>query len=270
MRDFLKALPIGVGLPLMFWTTSVGPEDVHSNVSKWLHWAGAENLPSWIIEKTTDRYTIAISLFLAIIYGLTVWVFIPRVRNYLEKRRHRIDPDALQQDETDRLMAAWSITHQYDIPIKLELIDRLVNLMLSEVLFFVSDADEVSRMWTSYIKHNDIDLLKAHLNNLSEELVRVWRRIETIRIDNLRYDDIRDILQQDYENEFRSALETFQKEVSDNVGDLDGEILEEKLAPSADAFRNAWRGLASWHGAVKKTLLIRRNWLVQQSAQARL
>ena len=40
MRDWIKALPLGLGLPIMIGAASVKPEDAVSNVAAWLHLLG--------------------------------------------------------------------------------------------------------------------------------------------------------------------------------------------------------------------------------------
>ena len=38
MRGWIKALPLGLILPVMLWAASVKPEDAASNISAWAKW----------------------------------------------------------------------------------------------------------------------------------------------------------------------------------------------------------------------------------------
>jgi hypothetical protein len=47
-RQILKALPLGLGVPIVIGAASVKPEDAASNLSGWLHIMGIRNVPDWL------------------------------------------------------------------------------------------------------------------------------------------------------------------------------------------------------------------------------
>jgi hypothetical protein len=84
LRQWLKILPLGVLLPIMLGAASVSPDGARSNLSEWAHWVGIPHVPQWIIDKSSDRWVIVISIITAIIYLLTVYFLYPYV--FLRRR----------------------------------------------------------------------------------------------------------------------------------------------------------------------------------------
>jgi hypothetical protein len=79
--NFLKALPLGLGLPIVLFVASVGPEDAASNISKWVRAIGIHDPPAWLITKSADRDAIIIAIIIAIMYAGAVWVLVPLIRH---------------------------------------------------------------------------------------------------------------------------------------------------------------------------------------------
>ena len=73
LRDFFKALPGAVGVPVVIGAVSVGPDDAASNLSKWAHWLGIHRLPGWLIDHAADRWAIMGALLFAVVYPCLVW-----------------------------------------------------------------------------------------------------------------------------------------------------------------------------------------------------
>src|SRR5436190_4463900 len=73
MRDWIKALPLGLGLPIMIGAASVKPEDAVSNVAAWLHLLGVEHTPQWLSAPGADKRVIIGSMVLGAIYAGLVW-----------------------------------------------------------------------------------------------------------------------------------------------------------------------------------------------------
>jgi hypothetical protein len=73
MRDWIKALPLGLGLPAIIGAASVKPEDAVSNLAAWLHFAGVKDVPDWLASPSIDRRVIIGALILAFIYSILVW-----------------------------------------------------------------------------------------------------------------------------------------------------------------------------------------------------
>ncbi len=90
MRNLLKALPLGIALPVVLFAASVGPEDAQSNISKWLAKFGAHNLPTWIIDPAVDHRAIYGCLILAALYALLVWIVIPHALKLRTDRRQAL------------------------------------------------------------------------------------------------------------------------------------------------------------------------------------
>ena len=73
MRDWLKALPLGLGLPIVIGAASVKPEDAASNIAAWLHWMGVEHVPSWLSSPGIDNRIIEGALGIGAIYAFLIW-----------------------------------------------------------------------------------------------------------------------------------------------------------------------------------------------------
>jgi hypothetical protein len=73
MREWIKALPLGLGLPVVIGAASVKPEDAASNVAAWLHLIGIERVPEWLTTPNVDNRIILGSLALGFIYAFLVW-----------------------------------------------------------------------------------------------------------------------------------------------------------------------------------------------------
>lgn len=80
MRELFKALPIGVGVPLLIGAASVGPEDAASNISKWARHFGLHHIPEWMVDKGADNKVIIGVVLLAALYAALVWVIVPMAR----------------------------------------------------------------------------------------------------------------------------------------------------------------------------------------------
>src|SRR6266403_24120 len=73
MREWVKALPLTVGLPVVIGAASVKPEDAASNIAAWIEFAGFHNLPHWRTNPHADQHVIAAACFVAAIYAFAVW-----------------------------------------------------------------------------------------------------------------------------------------------------------------------------------------------------
>jgi hypothetical protein len=73
MRQFLKALPLGVGLPLAIGAASVKPEDAASNLSGWAHLFGIHNPPDWLLNPNIDHKVIYAAFAISAVYAFLVW-----------------------------------------------------------------------------------------------------------------------------------------------------------------------------------------------------
>jgi hypothetical protein len=79
MWNFIKALPIAVGLPLVIGAASIGPEDAASNISKWALWFGVPDIPAWLTYEAIDTRAVIGAFTLSAVYATAVWGF-PRLR----------------------------------------------------------------------------------------------------------------------------------------------------------------------------------------------
>jgi hypothetical protein len=73
MREWVKALPLGLGLPIVIGAASIKPEDAASNIAAWIEWFGFHNLPHWLTSPNADRHLIAAACCAAAIYSFAVW-----------------------------------------------------------------------------------------------------------------------------------------------------------------------------------------------------
>jgi hypothetical protein len=85
MREWVKALPLSLGLPVVIGAASVKPEDAGSNLSAWFKLAGFENIPLWLQSPSIDQRVILVTIILAVIYTAIVWG-IPLLRKSKEIR----------------------------------------------------------------------------------------------------------------------------------------------------------------------------------------
>jgi hypothetical protein len=87
MREWVKAIPLGLGLPVIIGAASVKPEDAASNLAAWAYLLGFEHVPSWLQNPSADRNVIVGSLAIGAVYAFVVWGT-PGYR--LRKRRRKI------------------------------------------------------------------------------------------------------------------------------------------------------------------------------------
>jgi|HubBroStandDraft_6_1064221.scaffolds.fasta_scaffold317738_2 hypothetical protein len=73
MREWVKALPLGLGLPMVIGAASVKPEDAASNLAAWTKLFGVEHTPEWLSAPGTDNKVIVGSMIVAAIYAFLVW-----------------------------------------------------------------------------------------------------------------------------------------------------------------------------------------------------
>jgi hypothetical protein len=69
----LKALPLGVLLPVALWVASVGPEEVTSNLSKWSHWIGVGSLPTWFTSASAETWFLVVAVAAPFAYAAFMW-----------------------------------------------------------------------------------------------------------------------------------------------------------------------------------------------------
>lgn len=72
-REFVKAAPLGLALPVTIGAASVGPDDAISNLGKWIQWLGITDLPPWLRQVGADRTIVAWALGLSVCYALLMW-----------------------------------------------------------------------------------------------------------------------------------------------------------------------------------------------------
>ena len=81
IREAIKILPLGLLLPVIIGAASVSPDDASSNLSKWAHWLGIEDVPQWLTQKASDRWVLVGSIVFALLYLFVIYVLIPRFRH---------------------------------------------------------------------------------------------------------------------------------------------------------------------------------------------
>lgn len=261
-RDLLKGLPIGVGLPIVIGAASVGPEDAQSNISKWIEFLGIHDMPSWVAHRATDHYTIATAIVLAFAYSLAVWVFVPWYR------ARRVANEAARLTagmEAGGLGDEWEPTHPYDMPIKLRMIDEAIEFLRTDYHPFAERAWDVFRNWDSYIEENKVEVLEAAVRMILERMCRLDHETERKRTENIKYDDLTDILAQDYILEYLESLDSFLKALTEHRPDKDKDALKERLRPRAERLERFMVLTKAWAESVVNTLLLRRRWLVREA-----
>jgi hypothetical protein len=79
LREWIKALPLTVGLPIVIGAASVKPEDAASNIAAWLQVAGFEHIPNWLASPNIDNRVIFGSLVVSTVYAFLIWG-VPAIR----------------------------------------------------------------------------------------------------------------------------------------------------------------------------------------------
>jgi hypothetical protein len=79
MREWLQALPLGLGLPTVIGAASVKPEDAASNLAAWAHFFGFEHTPVWLSNPAIDHRAIIGSVAVGVAYAFIAWG-IPAIR----------------------------------------------------------------------------------------------------------------------------------------------------------------------------------------------
>ncbi len=65
-----------VGVPVLVVILSLPPDQVISNLSKWMHWIGISNVPKWVSNPSVDRIVILsiVLIYVAvIIWRVVIW-----------------------------------------------------------------------------------------------------------------------------------------------------------------------------------------------------
>lgn len=84
--QILKAIPLGLGVPIVIGAASIKPEDAASNLAAWAQWVGIHNVPTWLNTPGIDEKVIAGTILVATIYTFGIWG-VPLIRgsNYKER-----------------------------------------------------------------------------------------------------------------------------------------------------------------------------------------
>lgn len=73
MRNFIKALPLAILLPIVLAMASVPPNAAISNLAQWVQFIGIHNVPTWLTSRAIDPLLIVLALVLACLYALAAW-----------------------------------------------------------------------------------------------------------------------------------------------------------------------------------------------------
>jgi hypothetical protein len=113
----IKALPLGVGVPVVIGAASIGPEEAASNLSKWAHEIGLHDLPTWLLDKGADRYAIIGAIIFGGVY-LTIAFIAPSI---IRHRRSPSTPAEIRESAeapaapaTISAASAPSLLHRYE------------------------------------------------------------------------------------------------------------------------------------------------------------
>jgi hypothetical protein len=71
--SWIKALPLGIGVPLVVLIVSVPPDEITSNVSKWAAKIGIAHLPIWVSNQSFDQQFIVATLAVLFVYACFVY-----------------------------------------------------------------------------------------------------------------------------------------------------------------------------------------------------
>jgi hypothetical protein len=72
LKEVLKTLPIGVGVPVLIGAASISPHDAASNFSKWADEIGIHDLPVWLTQ-AADRRVIYAAWAAVPLYAFLAW-----------------------------------------------------------------------------------------------------------------------------------------------------------------------------------------------------
>jgi hypothetical protein len=88
--ELLKALPLGVIVPMLIGTASVSPEDAASNISKWADKFGIHDLPLWLTAAAGNRHVVYAGMAAAPLYAFIVWG-IPALKRHQHEKMPILD-----------------------------------------------------------------------------------------------------------------------------------------------------------------------------------
>lgn len=77
MREWLKVLPLGLGVPIVIGAASVSPDDAVSNISKWIARLGFHDLAIWLSARGADHEVIIWTCMAGALYATTIWILVP-------------------------------------------------------------------------------------------------------------------------------------------------------------------------------------------------
>jgi hypothetical protein len=81
MREWVKAVPLGLGVPVVIGAASVKPEEAASNLAAWAHFLGVHDVPPWLKGPGVDGKVIAGTAVVSAVYAFLVWG-IPAIRHH--------------------------------------------------------------------------------------------------------------------------------------------------------------------------------------------
>jgi hypothetical protein len=264
----IKALPLGVGVPVVIGAASIGPEEAASNLSKWAHKLGLHDLPTWLLDKGADRYAIIGALIFAIVY-LTIAFIAPRI---IRHRRLRDTPAEIRKSadapaEPSSAISeasAPSLLHRYEGDDRKRLSAVLYDLyeLLNER---VSPAQlavhEMLRALPYRIQAEGSESIKKRLLELRTAFATARNQLIEQFMQGSHYyaDEIKDITSdRDQLNLEIASLDNLSS-VLDAIAETTPEKLSKLLEPYHGAVRDANFDLGSWVGRCGERIKAKRN-----------
>jgi hypothetical protein len=152
MRQWVKALPLGIGLPVVIAAASVKPEDAASNLSAWTHWIGINDAPSWLASPAIDSKVIVGALVGAAIYAAIVWgIPVVRTLRNVELRQKTLSHSQIMPIVTFMKLAGergWQVTGEHDLE-AIDLMNGLTQAGVTGIIRFYGRRQAAPRLGPS-------------------------------------------------------------------------------------------------------------------------
>jgi hypothetical protein len=202
-----------------------------------------------------------ILLGLAIAFGGIVWQWrrspptdpklvelqsqLQAVQNELARARQSTAPPATRSGQAQPEVPPIPevTTAPYDIPLKIAAIDEARKILKEDVQNTLNEGFSVFDQGMTQLRKHDRRPLLNGLQEFRQSSGKVWRKIEDLRKDNDRFEDIHSILTQTYRESFEQGVDRLTGAIG-NLGDPPYKLdLDFFLEPFIQKFRD---GMSNW------------------------
>lgn len=156
----------------------------------------------------------------------------------------------------------WPNTSDYDLPIKLKVIDELLDIVGSEKQWeqLFRKGDRMAMHWKKHFEEDGPKKFETDLEAYRQECETMLQKIGRIRQDNERYQDIWTITGIKHNSSITKELRDFMEAIR-NVGDPPSGNFDFFITPFANRLRDDLKEFGKWRFKLEKALFERRKQL---------